>query len=456
MRNTSIICSSVLALVSVVVRAGDDANTPVADSATGALRTTAAPTGAAELAGAAYLPTLIRLGVSRNPAIKAAQAEWLAAIARYPQATALPDPMIRYDYFGDRVETRVGPQDQRIQFSQPFPFPGTLRTAGDVVLKEVVIQSVRYDQVIRDVIVDIKLSFQEFVYLERAVDITRQNQNLLNHILKIANAAYADDKAKLNDVLKAQSQLAQLSYDLILLRELQEVEIARLNTLLDLPTENPLGPARVPPLRIIDATVMEFETLALARRQEIGIATGKVEKTEVAIKLARLKTRPMFNLNGMWIDTNEALNPNTPDSGTDPWTVGMGVTIPWWVGKNRAAIEEAAHKHEAALNSKADIENRTRATVKSVYFRLENARRLIELYEKNLIPQATAAMEVAETWSTEGGAKDIAGFLETQSVWLNFNLARLRAIADYQQALARMERLIGGTMPAGGIGTEDD
>jgi len=194
----------------------------------------------------------------------------------------------------------------------------------------------------------------------------------------------------------------------------------------------------------------------LARRQEIGIATGKVEKTEVAIKLARLKTRPMFNLNGMWIDTNEALNPNTPDSGTDPWTVGMGVTIPWWVGKNRAAIEEAAHKHEAALNSKADIENRTRATVKSVYFRLENARRLIELYEKNLIPQATAAMEVAETWSTEGGAKDIAGFLETQSVWLNFNLARLRAIADYQQALARMERLIGGTMPAGGIGTEDD
>ena len=86
---------------------------------------------------------------------------------------------------------------------------------------------------------------------------------------------------------------------------------------------------------------------------------------------------------------------------------------------------------------------KTKVALRKIYFRLENARRLIELYETTLIPQAAAAIEVAETWHQEG-PKSITGFLETQSVWLNFNLARLRAIADYQQNVAQLEQLVGG------------
>jgi hypothetical protein len=41
----------------------------------------------------------------------------------------------------------------------------------------------------------------------------------------------------------------------------------------------------------------------------------------------------------------------------------------------------------------------------------------------------------------------VSGLLETQSVWLNFNLARLRALVDHQQYVARLERLVGGKLP---------
>jgi outer membrane protein TolC len=74
--------------------------------------------------------------------------------------------------------------------------------------------------------------------------------------------------------------------------------------------------------------------------------------------------------------------------------------------------------------------------------------RLIELYEKTLIPQAKQAMQVAEAWNVDKDG-NLAGLLETQSTWLNFNLARLRARADYQQSLARLERLAGGRLAAG-------
>ena len=51
-------------------------------------------------------------------------------------------------------------------------------------------------------------------------------------------------------------------------------------------------------------------------------------------------------------------------------------------------------------------------------------------------------MEIAETWYKEKKGS-FSGLLEAQSIWLNFNLARERALADYHQRLAELERLVG-------------
>ena len=391
------------------------------------------------------LPTLIRLAVERNPKLKAARANWQATIERYPQVTALPDPMLMYSYFARSVETRVGPQRHRLGFSQSFPYPGTLDAVGQVTLKEIEIQRVKYEQVVRDLIVDLKLAYHELAYLQRAWQITEQNQKLLDHILKIANTRYASGEATLNDVLKAQSQLVQLSYDLILLRELEEVEKGNINALLSVPSTIRLGTPAPIAYTVLDIPVADLERQALARRQELQIADLMIQKATEAIKLAELKTKPMFKLELMTVETGDALMPHTLDSGKNPISMGVGISIPWSSSKNRSQIRESELNRSAAVENKRLMEDLMLANLKRLYFRLENARRLVDLYENSLIPQAEQAMEVAETWHQEG-TKSIAGLLETQSVWLNFNLARLRAITDYQQNLARLERLVGGSI----------
>ena len=391
------------------------------------------------------LPTLIRLAVERNPKLKAARANWQATIERYPQVTALPDPMLMYSYFARSVETRVGPQRHRLGFSQSFPYPGTLDAVGRVTLKEIEIQRVKYEQVVRDLIVDLKLAYHELAYLQRAWQITEQNQKLLNHILKIANTRYASGEATLNDVLKAQSQLAQLSYDLILVRELEEVEKGNINALLSVSSTISLGPPAPIAYTVLDIPVADLERQALARRQELQIADLMIQKAAEAIKLAELKTKPMFKLELMTVETGDALMPHALDSGKNPISMGVGISIPWSSSKNRSQIRESELNRSAAVENKRLMEDLMLANLKRLYFHLENARRLVDLYENSLIPQAEQAMEVAETWHQEG-TKSIAGLLETQSVWLNFNLARLRAITDYQQNLARLERLVGGSI----------
>jgi hypothetical protein len=53
---------------------------------------------------------------------------WKAAIEQVPQARALPDPKFTYGYFIREVETRVGPQQQKFEIMQIFPWFGTIRT----------------------------------------------------------------------------------------------------------------------------------------------------------------------------------------------------------------------------------------------------------------------------------------------------------------------------------------
>ena len=389
------------------------------------------------------LPSLIRVAVERNPKVSAAKARWQATIEQYPQVTALPDPMFMYGYFLRSVETRVGPQRHRVSFSQAFPYPGTLDAAGEVVKKAIEIERVKHEQVIRDLIVELKLSYHELAYLQRAVELTRQNHELVVSILTIATARYAEGKATLNDVLKAQSQLAQLEYDLILLEELQGVEHANINGILSVPSATPLGATVPVAYEPLDVTLADVEKQALAKRQELRIAALTIEKATERIALAELQTKPMLKFDLMTIETGEALMLDAPGSGKNPFSIGFGVTIPWSSLKNSSKVREAQQNHEVVTANKRVLEDETKVALQKVYFRLGNARRLVELYETTLIPQAGAAIEVAETWHQEG-PKSITGFLETQSVWLNFNLARLRAISDYQQNVARLEKLVGG------------
>ena len=389
------------------------------------------------------LPRLIQVAVARSPKVRAAKAQWQATIEKYPQVTALPDPMFMYGYYVRSVETRVGPQRHRLSFSQSFPYPGTLDAAGEVVKKAVEIARVKHEQVIRDLIVELKLSYHELAYLQRAIELTQQNHELVAAMLTIATARYAEGKATLNDVLKAQSQLAQLEYDLILLAELQRVEHANISGILSVPSSTLLGMTVSVPYEPLDVSLADVEKQALSKRQELRIAGLSIEKATEGIALAELQTKPMLKFDLMTIETGEALMPDAIGSGKNPFTIGFGVTIPWSSLKNDSKVREAQQNREVVTANKHSLEDATKVALRKIYFRLENARRLVELYETTLIPQAGAAIEIAEEWHQEG-PKSIAGVLETQSVWLNFNLARLRAIADYQQNVARLEQLVGG------------
>jgi len=86
--------------------------------------------GRAEEGKTINLDSLIEEGLKNNPGIEALYNNWVAAGYKVKQAESLPDPRLTFSYFGENVETRVGPQERKYGASQKIPFPGKLGLKG--------------------------------------------------------------------------------------------------------------------------------------------------------------------------------------------------------------------------------------------------------------------------------------------------------------------------------------
>ena len=384
---------------------------------------------------------LVTYAYQTNPKIAAARQKWKSVVERYRVSTAYPDPQVMVTYFPEPIETRLGPQDWNAVLSQMIPFPGKLSKAGEVVEADARIARLELDKTVRDVIVALRESVHELLYIRRAKQVVAANRELLDHMRKVAETAHAGDRATFVDVAKAQSQRAQLEYDALLLEELEATERARLNALLNRAPDAELGPLPEIPFQPLAYSLDEIHELAAKRQEEIRIAEARVAKARAKLDLARYENRPDFKVGLFYAGVGEPDVANEPDdAGRDALGVQFGMTIPLWLGKNAGRTAAARAEIERARALKVARINDTDAAIRSVYFRLKNAERLVTLYRDELLPQAAQSLDVAETWFQEGEGS-FSDFVETQSVYYNFQLSLARAEADYGKFLARLERL---------------
>ena len=98
---------------------------------------------------------------------------------------------------------------------------------------------------------------------------------------------------------------------------------------------------------------------------------------------------------------------------------------------------------EAAARADEEAQRlQLRSDLAKAYFSLRNSSRLVSLYRDTLLPQARQARNSAEELYRKGDAS-LTSLLETTSTIHNFELARLRATADFYQHVSRIERILG-------------
>lgn len=384
----------------------------------------------------------LKYAAINNPGLEAAFNRWKAAVERIPQARSLPDPQLSYGYFIEHVETRVGPQRQKVELSQMFPWFGKLRLRESVAARAAEAEYAMYQAKKLSLFYSVKNSFYEYCYLERAIDITKNNMKLLEDTEEVARSQYSVGATDHAVVIKAQVELGRLDDRLRTLNELRKPIVAKLNASLNRESLAPLpwpGNALAEYREINEVDVMSW---VRDNNPELKALSAGVEQQKESIALARKNYVPDFMLGVGWIDTGDAVNPELEGSGKDPLVGMIGINIPLWYGKYRAAEREAEARHLAAVKQLEDRGNTLSADVSMALFNYQDATRKIDLYGKSLLPKARQSVEVSKQ-AFESGRLDFLTLIDAERLLLEFELSHVRALADQAQRLAELEMLTG-------------
>ncbi len=386
---------------------------------------------------------LVLYAYDHNPEILAAKQAWKSVSQKHGVVTGYPDPEISVTYFPKPIETRVGPQDWNASISQVVPFPGKLSKAGEVAQVEAQIAKLNLDTAVRNIATLISQSYHELFYIREARKIAQNNANLLDRLMIYDESLASKNRPNFLDGVKSQADIAQLSYDIILLDEQELSEITKLNALLNRPPDAPLGQTQHIEIRPMLYSLNELYEIAAKNYEEIQVAQAKIKKAEAEADLAGYENLPEFKVGFFYAGIGEPDVAEPPrDAREDAYGVQVGMSIPLWFGKNTSRTAEAKASVQKAKAMKSSVVNQTYTQIRTLYLKVANAERLVTLYKDKMLPQALESAEKAEAWFKEGQG-NFSDFAEAQKAVYNFQLSLARAQADYGINLKELEQLVG-------------
>lgn len=394
------------------------------------------------LAGNVNLTFAVSIAYQRNPTIQAASQAFQAALQRYPQGAYLEGILSQYNAFTKRLNLLLGGmQPQKQMVDAEWPFPGLVSLRGDLIQTDVDIAKQDYSIALRDIFSQTKKVFHELVYIDHAIEITKENQDLLNQMLEVVSQKFETGDAAYNNVIKARVALSKLTDALITLEDQRQTANARLNTLLNREPHAPIGSLSSPPIKPVKFNIEQLYALAKQYRQEISQMKSKVKRVRLLVEMAKQMNRPDPTLGASYFQDRSGLLVGSDPDGMTFQPAPRQPLRPWF-GQREAFIAEMQMRKQEMTNKLKSVENQSLFEVKSSHFSLDAAYRESELYRTTLIPEAKQSLEVAET-DYQGARTDFIDYLDAQRTWLDFNLAQFNAQRMYGVTLAELERVVG-------------
>lgn len=394
----------------------------------------------APLVGAQPLTTLVEEALHNNREILAAQKKVEAMRQRPSRESSLPDPTLSLGWtsnggpwpgagLGVNATSNIG-----VTVSQEVPAPGKRKLRGEIAEKESAAAFDEYLATRLNVTARLKVAYHELHHAAVAIGFVDRYQQLLNDMLRISEARYAVGRAAQQDILRGQTQLAIFATQRVRFEQEREAKQIEIDALLNRPQAGRIEIPEDMTAGPMPAPLEEMLAQARAHSPLVGRNRDAVQGNELAASLARKDYAPDYTLSGGYFN----------QGGMPPmWQARVDFKLPaYFWRKQRAAVDEreasigqARHEYSAAL---VELE----AGIRSQYSAAEASRKLVDLYEKSVIPEAHLAYESALASYQAGRGDFIALFTAFTSV-VDYELMDHEEIMRFQMALAKLEELTG-------------
>jgi outer membrane protein, heavy metal efflux system len=386
------------------------------------------------------LDGLVDEALKNSPEIQASQARIEAARLRIPQSGSLPDPMFMFGYQNEGFNRYTYGEMQGSQWmfsaTQQFLFPGKRRLKEEMTARDADSLEAMHELLKLKTVARIKELYYDLFLAYKTIDLLKEKGELLARIESLTLLRYAAGKVMQQDVLMAQTEKYMLlEKEEMLLQKIQSLE-AMLSSALGrykgpvLP--RPSQPVYQPFPLDINAAIDQ----AMQHSPELKSRNKMIEAANFKLLMAQKEYYPDFALSGSYF--------NRTGEFPDMWSATATINIPlYFLSKQKPAVMEArANIHQASRELEA-TRLMIAAALRDNYSMLRASERLIDLYQKGLIPKSKQDIEQALTgYSTgRGEAVNIISRLKTS---LDYETLYWGQLVEREKAIARLHAITTG------------
>lgn len=380
------------------------------------------------------LDDLLKQALERNPQIRAAGQQADASSFRIPQEKSLPDPMVSlglknmgFPQFtvGKEIMSGIG-----LSFSQAIPFPGKLRLKGEIAEKAFERQKQVRDSIVLGVLKEVKTAYFELYGLHKSIAILQEQRALMQKAQELTETMYSVGTGVQSDVLKAQVEVSRMDEMITPMAEMIKALDARLNLLLDLPADNPVGMPQDQGVEGLSVSLDEIKRAAGANSPMVKEASLMVEEGAKMVDLSRKERSPNFVVEGGW-DFKGRL--------TGMYEVMVGVEIPLYLKTKQAKmLEESLARLASSKSGLSSTRNDVAFMLTEDFLKAKSAENLIKLYKDRIIPQAALTVESSMA-GYQVGKTDFLALLSDINTLFSYKMAHYRELVGLWSSIARLE-----------------
>jgi outer membrane protein TolC len=367
----------------------------------------------------------------------------VAAESRIRPARTLPDPQIRFGLM-NRNLPGFGLQDplgmNEVQVMQMIPIAGQLGLSGRIAEARAAATRARAGDLSWELRARSAMAFYELYQADRSLAIIEATRELVRDITATARTMYSVGGGRQADVLRAQVEVDRMTEEIARMRSMRHGAAARLNALLDRPSDTPIpSPARP---RFPDALPSDdtLEQRALIGRPMLAAAAFEMEASTQEHRRARRELWPDIQLGAVY-------GQRPMVDGTDRMvSLMVGFSVPVWAGSRQ--LQMRRETEAMRLGAEAELtamRAETRGRLGELVAALRRVRELRSLYATTILPQAEAM--VATTLSAyRVGEVDLPMLLEAQMTVNRYRQQVVQLDAEEGTAWAELEMLLGESL----------
>lgn len=388
------------------------------------------------------------IGLTQNPAIRAAYIAFRAELDGFGQVADLDAVLSRYSAFTQGVMTGVGPKRGGSEMSQSFPFPGKSSLKTRIIVENAAIAALDMNITIRNKITAIRKAYWNYVLIHEKIDILKETLRLFEHLHDIASTMYKTGKTSYQDVIQITIKTKVLNNQITTLKENKQVIKTSILALLDLPRETVLGLPGDGRVKTAIPATASLIGQALEMRQEIRRMDHAITKMELMIEMTEYMVLPSFD---MGLSENQLADINTAGTWSkkeafpgqaQAASMGAGKPKRPWFGTSESWLAQTRKKLAALQHKQKNLMAQTRAAVQSAWFSLDEAVRTYRLYKGAIVDLSASALDVS-TREYESGSISFAETAGAYNNWLNARLSLATAKRDTGVFRAALQKTVG-------------